>query len=713
MTKLEEIFLMNVAIYFPSYIELFHFMKINKKCLRTVHRLKRTPYFIDQNAYESFLERFHPETIDFNHSPRYIKEAEEECHLIRNASFIVEKMKENELQKIVSLFPKIDTINLYIDHKFTDLQIEHAEKFEKIKKITGDLSLLIKFFERYTENGKQLFVPLPEIINIKSYDGKRLELNEMTVEKIEEFLKYIRINDCCTINAFFQTQSKKSEHINELFQRLKRINYYYYINVVDACEMYSDNIALPNNNLMIKEGIGSNEMNTMINKCYAQQIFCGETNNRDNRFIIKTQSFWNLPEFVETLMLSNFISERFMKTIYPEYQSTMNEQIDTTYNSFPISFDYLTKITLDKCVGVYIKEGLFNLKELIIISSINVEISNRYLEDDEDEQKENANNHLKHLELLKICHSRTVEVNLFSSQLKKLIIYFSKDCDVTGPLETLENVYLRKSERLKFNSFSFENKKVMIEECDDVKFISHDSSLTNPLEYCNIPLSKTNILMKNYINIPDQPLVTESNIFTMKSFHNNSDNFEIIDSTRVKRINYHQTFCETIFSRNFYNINDNFEYIQVLQQDGTTKLLPSTIRYFELNVFGYNVISIGVVCNEIYDFIDGHVGWRTGSVGYHADDGLLFQEHGIGKEFDLPYGKSENENHVVGCGYDCEKQEVFFTRDGIKNMQTIHWEIDSLFAAIGLSDFREFEINYGNKPFMFDLIKEYEENGYI
>ena len=98
---------------------------------------------------------------------------------------------------------------------------------------------------------------------------------------------------------------------------------------------------------------------------------------------------------------------------------------------------------------------------------------------------------------------------------------------------------------------------------------------------------------------------------------------------------------------------------------------------------------------------------------YHSDDGFLYNSQGYGKQYGLPYGLSICEDHIVGCGYDDKKKELFFTRDGIKLDNPIHIETDSLSAAIGISDFTTVEINYGNKPFAFDLVEEYHRNGYL
>ena len=108
------------------------------------------------------------------------------------------------------------------------------------------------------------------------------------------------------------------------------------------------------------------------------------------------------------------------------------------------------------------------------------------------------------------------------------------------------------------------------------------------------------------------------------------------------------------------------------------------------------------------------IGWNKFSIGLHSDDGKLFYEKGIGKDFSKGFGLKPDENHIVGCGFDSIKKEVFFVLDGKKFEETIQLPWDEISAAFAFDDFEEIEINYGNeKPFIFDLYKEYENNGYL
>ena len=383
--KLEEIYLINVAIHLPSYNQLYHFLQINKKCKRVLHRLKRTPYFRGSESFNSFLDRFIPETIDSLGTPRKISTPEKECKIIRNPSFIFDKSNVSEIKEIVSLFPKIDTICLYANHEFSDLLIEYSQSFVKLKHISGDLNKIIEFFKNYTENGKEMFVPLPERIVINTLNEKGLVLNEEIVKKIEELLSFIRPNDCCQINAYFLAQPRESDYLIELCQRLRRINCYHYYSIEKGSSRFSENIISSPGIMMIGDGIGSNERNTLINKCHATRLNCGY--HTDGKIIpITTSSLWELPEQVIDLKLCNFGGKEYFDQLEAnelnrmrnnQKQKVQKDEIQTCFNSFPITMELVTKLSLYKCHSIVIHDGLYNLKELSIQSCDQISIFNQ------------------------------------------------------------------------------------------------------------------------------------------------------------------------------------------------------------------------------------------------------------------------------------------------------------------------------------------------
>ena len=51
-------------------------------------------------------------------------------------------------------------------------------------------------------------------------------------------------------------------------------------------------------------------------------------------------------------------------------------------------------------------------------------------------------------------------------------------------------------------------------------------------------------------------------------------------------------------------------------------------------------------------------GWKSGSYGYHGDEGKLFVSSGFG----VPYGPKFFKGDVVGCGV--EYGSLYFTKNG-------------------------------------------------
>ena len=91
------------------------------------------------------------------------------------------------------------------------------------------------------------------------------------------------------------------------------------------------------------------------------------------------------------------------------------------------------------------------------------------------------------------------------------------------------------------------------------------------------------------------------------------------------------------------------------------------------NYFEYRITSPGVNCainigavGRDYP-LDRHPGWNHEGIGYHADDGKLFCETGLGR----PFGPTCTAGDRMGCGIDFEGDEdssdyvkVFFTKNG-------------------------------------------------
>ena len=98
-------------------------------------------------------------------------------------------------------------------------------------------------------------------------------------------------------------------------------------------------------------------------------------------------------------------------------------------------------------------------------------------------------------------------------------------------------------------------------------------------------------------------------------------------------------------------------------------------------------------------------GWDYDSYGYHGDDGGVF--HGKG-EMIRQYGPKFGPGDNVGCGLDYASRRIFFCKNGEFLGYAFDWVDESLvetglYPTVGLDSQCPIFVNYGSKPFRFDL----------
>ncbi|KAG6752236.1 hypothetical protein POTOM_044457 [Populus tomentosa] len=129
------------------------------------------------------------------------------------------------------------------------------------------------------------------------------------------------------------------------------------------------------------------------------------------------------------------------------------------------------------------------------------------------------------------------------------------------------------------------------------------------------------------------------------------------------------------------------------------------VYYFEIHVKNAGArgqIAIGFT-NHTFK-MRRQPGWEANSYGYHGDDGNLYRGPGTGEAF----GPTFTTNDTVGAGINYASQEFFFTKNGAlvgavyKDMKGL------LFPTVAVhSQNEEIEVNFGKKPFAFDLKARY------
>lgn len=105
-------------------------------------------------------------------------------------------------------------------------------------------------------------------------------------------------------------------------------------------------------------------------------------------------------------------------------------------------------------------------------------------------------------------------------------------------------------------------------------------------------------------------------------------------------------------------------------------------------------------------------GWDQTSYGYHGDDGGIF--HGQGDMLKL-YGPAFGPGDTVGCGLEYSTRRIFFVKNGTflgyafdecpKDVVN-----DGLYPTVGIDTECPVFMNFGERPFMFDL-RGFAKNG--
>ena len=136
-----------------------------------------------------------------------------------------------------------------------------------------------------------------------------------------------------------------------------------------------------------------------------------------------------------------------------------------------------------------------------------------------------------------------------------------------------------------------------------------------------------------------------------------------------------------------------FDYVGT--QSGVVKILEpmnSIHNYFEFEIKSAGAhCSMGIGVGDIDYPLGAMPGWEKYGVGYHADDGHLYYQHGYGK----PFGSKCKTGDVMGCGVifnqDSENVEIFFTKNGeqVGHLVSFKKPQSGLYAIIAMGSVNE------------------------
>jgi hypothetical protein len=137
--------------------------------------------------------------------------------------------------------------------------------------------------------------------------------------------------------------------------------------------------------------------------------------------------------------------------------------------------------------------------------------------------------------------------------------------------------------------------------------------------------------------------------------------------------------------------------------DGYIKFVPLELHYFEVSLEQRptqlpsvqldECIAVGL-CTGRFRLHGSQPGWKSGSVGYHSDDGNFFSASGQGR----PYGPRYGDGDVVGCGVCLLTRSVFFTLNGeFLGIAKYDWNTGdrALYPVVGVGSHACGTINFG------------------
>ena len=311
---------------------------------------------------------------------------------------------------------------------------------------------------------------------------------------------------------------------------------------------------------------------------------------------------------------------------------------------------------------------------------------------------------LENLEELKIEKSGSIVfLQCQIKKLKKLQIIESNFIEYYCNYYSIKELNMIKSNECKIMMESFKDKQIYIEDSEKIQFINSLKKEINPLSFENIELKDLHVMFESIFEYPfPKEIKKGKKIFKIRKFISKTNRIEI-NGNKIKRIKeITEEEVDMIVSNNFYtktNEKEYFKYVNYENKIKTTKHL----RYFEVEVKGISVVSIGIIHSTKYEaFEDNHVGWRNYSIGFHSDDGNIYNYNNVVKKTEIDYGNEEDVINVIGCGYYIDKHELFYTENG-KFICSIPCKFESISVAIGIQNFNELSLNYGNEPFLYDF----------
>ncbi|ELP83665.1 hypothetical protein EIN_467490 [Entamoeba invadens IP1] len=303
------------------------------------------------------------------------------------------------------------------------------------------------------------------------------------------------------------------------------------------------------------------------------------------------------------------------------------------------------------------------------------------------------------LRKLDICDSEDVNFNCKINNLETLFIHQVYNIKFTKNFVNLKRLTVINSNCVQFPQFTFEDKVVHISRTHGVTFGGiYLSALCN------------NYFGFDYVDFDtfEYPITAHvDDIWVMSKFVSMSRRIDVCGASIQRDINVAEDEYDMAVSFDFFNKKNVEKKMKFIDKNNEEKTIEN-VRYFEVEVTGYSLVSIGLIGTNNMIYNDVQVGWCKYTIGYHSDDGMIYHGYPNNTCFNTKtyYGKSVDVVYVVGVGIKKlvnENKFVFFLTLNGKIVFKTGFRSCDVEAAIGMGEFNKIVVNYGNSKFQFDL----------
>ncbi|ELP91136.1 hypothetical protein EIN_270220 [Entamoeba invadens IP1] len=210
--------------------------------------------------------------------------------------------------------------------------IAHATEFSNLQEVRGDFAEVLKFYKNYTNDGKEMNVNFPKTVSLFSCNDRPIEATMETRTKIEEFKKYLRMNDEMAITVLMKEFPKDKDvflNIGSVFR------FMYLLADTQYCNDYSrfhGEIMCLNNTLDVQNSTNLEIFEEFLEKAVVSSITLYLTSKS-----VKKEIVIEIPKMVETLEIRSLFQSDEEEDDEDEEQQQVTFSINGKLRKFVVS----------------------------------------------------------------------------------------------------------------------------------------------------------------------------------------------------------------------------------------------------------------------------------------------------------------------------------------------------------------------------------------